>query len=103
MKQLTFQFEGYQPASVKETPFSLHVTENVLTIQENVNARVRNLIERCTGAALTHRHAVGGVALMGGMALASGADSIPQALATLAAFAVAATCLNDLKEKGGEA
>ena len=60
-------------------------------------------IGRCTGAALTHRHMVGGVALMGGMALASGTDTVPQALLTLAAFTVAAVCLNDLKEEGGEA
>lgn len=99
MKQLTFQFEGSAPS----VSFP---TGELGAIKLALNAIILKLsaaIERCTGAALTHRHAVGGVALMGGMALASGADSIPQALATLAAFAVAAMCLNDLEEKGGEA
>lgn len=60
-------------------------------------------IERCTGSALTLRTAAGGVALMGGMVLATGADNIPQALLTLAAFMVAGACLHEKEEKGGEA
>lgn len=109
---------GYQPANVKETPISLHVSENVLKIQENLNARflrrkenatyaillaLNAILERCINAILTHRTAVGGVALMGGMVLATGADNIPQALLTLAAFMVAGACLHEKEEKGGEA
>lgn len=108
---------GFQPANVKETPISLHVSDNVFRIQENLNTRflrrkenainaillaLNAIIERCTSAALTHRHAVGGVALMGGMVLATGADTIPQALMTLAAFMVAGACLHEKEEKGGE-
>ena len=109
---------GFLPANVKETPISLHVSDNVFRIHENLNTRVLRrkenainaillalnaIIERCTSAALTHRHAVGGVALMGGMVLATGADNIPQALLTLAAFMVAGACLHEKEEKGGEA
>ena len=66
-----------------------------------ITTKLSAVIERTTGAALTHRAAVGGVALISGMALATGADSIPQALLTLAAFAVAAKCLHEEEEEGG--
>ena len=102
MKQLTFQFEGFAPECVKENGISLQVIENVSKISENLNTRVKNFIECTTGAALTHRHAVGGVALISGLVLATGADTIPQALLTLAAFLVAGTCLHEKQEKGGE-
>lgn len=49
------------------------------------------------------RLAIGGVSLMGGMVLASGADTVAQALLTLAVFAVAGACLHEEGEKGGEA
>ena len=48
------------------------------------------------------RLAIGGLSLMGGMVLASGADTVAQALLTLAAFAVAGACLHEEGEKGGE-
>lgn len=75
---------------------------NIPVLQE-LERSVKNLCERIIGAALTHRTAVGGVALMGGMVLATGADNIPQALLTLAAFMVAGACLHEKEEKGGEA
>lgn len=97
MKQLTFQFEGFAPDCVKETGISLHDEEIVLRISRNLNTSVKQMI----AATLSHRHAVGGVALISGMALATGADTIPQALLTLAAFLVAGTCLHEKQEKGG--
>lgn len=39
---------GRRPASVNETPFSLHVAEVVLMIQQKVNTKVRNIIKHAT-------------------------------------------------------
>ena len=74
---------------------------NIPVLQE-LERSLKNLCERIIGAALTHRTAMGGVSLVAGLVLATGADSIPQALLTLAAFAVAAKCLHEKEEKGGE-
>ncbi len=63
--------------------------------------RLHAIFERVMGAALTHRTAMGGVSLVAGLALATGADTIPQALLTLSAFAVAAKCLHEEEEEGG--
>ena len=81
---------GQRPASANQ------IALNAIILKLNA------AIGRCTGSALTLRTAAGGVALMGGMVLATGADTIPQALLTLAAFAVAGTCLREEEEKGGE-
>lgn len=51
-------------------------------------------------AVKAHREAVGGVSLVAGLALATGADALPQALLTLAAFVVAGACLHEKEEKG---
>ena len=61
------------------------------------------VIIRVKVAAMAHREALGGVALSAGLVLATGADTIPQALLTLAAFMVAGACLHEKEEKGGEA
>jgi len=82
---------GQRPASAKQ------VALNAIFL------KLSAIIGRCTDAALIHRTTVGGVALMGGMVLATGADNIPQALLTLAAFMVAGACLHEKEEKGGEA
>lgn len=97
MKQLSFQFEGFQPANANfgDKPAVL----SPIKVSQIKKINLTLLIER----ALTHRTAVGGVALMGGMVLATGADTIPQALLTLAAFMVAGVCLHEKEEKGGEA
>lgn len=81
---------GLRAGHVKETGFSLHIAELMSRIQQKVNTFHIS------------RTAMGGVALMGGMVLATGADTIPQALMTLAAFAVAGTCLHEKEEEGGE-
>ena len=92
---------GYQPAS------SLRRKENainaILLAPHAFTLKLSAIIKRTIGAALTHRAAVGGVALISGMVLASGADTIPQALITLAAFMVAGACLREEEEKGGAA
>ena len=54
------------------------------------------------GGAAKGRTVAGGVALMGGMVLASGADTLAQALLTLAAFLVAGACFHEEGEEGGE-
>ena len=61
------------------------------------------VIIRVKVAAMAHREALGGVALAAGLALATGADTLPQALLTLAAFMVAGACLHEKEEKGGAA
>ena len=53
-------------------------------------------------AVRARREAIGIVAMISGMVLATGADTIPQALLTLAAFVVAGACLHEKQEKGGE-
>lgn len=89
---------GYQPAS------SLRRKENAINaILLAPPLKLSAIIKRTIGTVLSHRTAVGGVALMGGMVLATGADNIPQALLTLAAFMVAGACLHEKEEKGGEA
>lgn len=82
---------GQRPASANQ------IALNAIILKLNA------AIGRCIGTVLSHRTAVGGVALMGGMVLATGADTIPQALLTLAAFMVAGTCLHEKEEKGGAA
>lgn len=92
---------------VKKIAFSSLVTVNVLRFCENLYASVSFFIYAFAvvakalhlGAAL--RTFVGGMALMGGIVLASGVNSIPSALLTLATFAVASLCLKE--EKGGAA
>ena len=87
MKQLTFQFEGFAPENIP--------------VRKELEGIVKQSVVRTIGVALSHRTAVGGVALISGMVLATGADTIPQALLTLAAFVVAGACLHEKQEKGG--
>ena len=98
MKQLTFQFAGYAPESFLEWKESESNANQLAS--STIVLRLRAIVERASMRAT--RLAIGGLSLMGGMVLASGADTIPQALLTLAAFAVAGACLHEEGEKGGE-
>ena len=84
---------GLMAGGVKETGFSLH---NVLRFIENLNRSINFILSRTV-----RRETVGIQALVAGLVLATGADTIPQALLTLAAFAVAAKCLHEEEEEGG--
>ena len=90
---------GLTAGRVKETPFSLHNTGNVLGFIGNLNRSINFIFRRTV---TVNREAVGGVSLVAGLALATGVDTIPQALLTLAAFLVAGTCLHEKQGKGGE-
>ena len=94
MKQLTFQFEGFAPERVQigDKP-SVLSPRTVFQIQKTVLFCLSTKVKRC----------VGGVSLISGMVLATGADTIPQALLTLTAFVVAGACLHEKQEKGGAA
>lgn len=87
---------GLTAGRVKETPFSLHDTGNVLRFIGTLNRSINFIFRRTV-----NREAVGGVSLVAGLVLATGADTIPQALLTLAAFLVAGTCLHEKQGKGG--
>ena len=91
---------GLTAGRVKETPFSLHNTGNVLGFIGNLNRSINFIFRRTV---TVNREAVGGVSLVAGLALATGADTLPQALLTLAAFVVAGACLHEKEEKGGAA
>jgi len=105
--QQTIQFGQVQPATFlewKESESNANqLAGNAILLKvPAVFTRLRVAVEQTTGTALTHRHAVGGVALISGMVLASGADTVAQALLTLAAFLVAGACFHEEGEKGGE-
>lgn len=89
---------GLTAGGVKEKPFSLHDTGNVLRFIGTLNRSINFIFRRTV---TVNREAVGGVSLVAGLVLATGADTIPQALLTLAAFAVAAKCLHEEEEEGG--
>lgn len=100
MKQLTFQFEGYEPAAFPKWKES---EQNANQLACNaIILKLGAAIERITGVALTHRHAVGGLALVTGFVLATGADGIVQGALTLAAFATSAICFHEKEKEGGE-
>lgn len=86
---------GQRPASVEETPFSLHVAEVVLTIQQKVNS----------SSARQHALPVAGSALlMLGVLLSSGAQTVGAALVSAALiFAGCAVLQLAGKRKGGAA
>lgn len=86
---------GQRPASVEETPFSLHVAEVMLTIQQKVNSSsARQHALPATGSAL----------LALGVLLSSGAQTVGAALICAAVILAGAGILYvDNKRKGGEA
>lgn len=98
MKQLTFQFEGFAPECFLAWKESESDANKVAS--SAIILRLRAIVERASMRAT--RLAIGGLSLMGGMVLASGADTVAQALLTLAAFVVAGACLQEKQEKGGE-
>ena len=105
MRQLTFNFDGYTPmggAAVSAAPEAVQGART--EIQRVADLVYQGLTEVFARAAAPARKMA--VALLPvGFVLATGADTIPQALVTAACFAIGAWPLGvfDLKKKGGEA
>lgn len=104
MRQLTLNFDGYTPmggAAVSAAPGAVQETRT--TIQRVADQVYQGSTEALARAAAPARKLA--VALLPvGFVLATGADTIPQALVTAACFAIGAWPLGvfDMKRKGGE-
>lgn len=92
---------GYQPASFLEWEESERSANQIAL--NAIKLMLIAAISHVEVAVKAHREAVGGMSLVVGLALATGADTLPQALLKLAAFAVAGACLHEKEEKGGAA
>lgn len=101
MKQLTFQFEGFEPECVKETGISLQVNQNVLSSCGNLDASVKQVIAAARPHALPM---AGSTVFVLGVMLASGAQTVAAAFISAAVIVAGAALLHvDNCRKGGAA
>lgn len=98
MRQLTLNFDGYAPLGGAAVSVGREPAQNVRTISGNVLTNIEKVWTRCRSAVRTACAVTG---IMAGLLLATGADTVSQALAALAAFTVGAYGAGAFDRKGG--